>query len=749
MIRRSAIILLMLAVPGCLLARSIQQQEIPVILNCTETALPGETIAITGHAFGNAPKVLLHFIDGKKTDVPLTLLEYDSVLISTKIPANLGTGLYAIKVSTSSGTSTPYYINRARAMAVEFNSIVPGTVFRIFGRNLSLKGSKPKVGLVADKRTIYMEIVKADAYTLQVRAPKDLAPGTYHVMISNGSGGAYGLSPFDETIEVQKPGTDPFALKVPWGNAFTFSQNVYNIKNDKRLVQQGDRQRIQEAIDKAHADGGGVVFLPAGNYKLEYTSGSGITMRSRVVLKGDGPGKTIITYGYGNPFSTERVKGPYGWPLGWPDNRSEGMALIWPAGISTSGLLDLTMRNVNESGAFVHTIKNMPEGGEQLFLQNCELDMNSGWGLAMVNVDKLLVSNCTINSTSVDVRGINAPTRTWPLDLKNSHHFIVRNNTVNYYAGRFGANGCHHAIIENNRFIRNGDHQAKGETGGLSLDYVMDMMVLSNTFDVRGAPIANRNQGETILTQGGNPYQQTLGIVTSATANTLMDRKQEFQDFTDHVMTEWQYAIHPTNYSVAIVDGRGMGQWRTITWNNDTVLSVDRPWDVIPGPGSRYVITQWSAYQMLVMDNVLKDNNRGIWVYSGNNDLVIVRNKLINSEGIYIRADQRMINKRYNLSWHTLIAENAVEDTDGRRGAFITTFLAQEKNTKLTGTGILGMVVRNNTVRAFTPNVTTSFTKGEGFFSTHQTDETKTIVRGILGSIFENNTAINTNNTVK
>ncbi len=32
--------------------------------------------------------------------------------------------------------------------------------------------------------------------------------------------------------------------------------------------------------------------------------------------------------------------------------------------------------------------------------------------------------------------------------------------------------------------------------------------------------------------------------------------------FTDRVSTDWQYVIHPTNYSIAIVDGKGVGQWR-------------------------------------------------------------------------------------------------------------------------------------------------------------------------------------------
>ncbi len=243
----------------------------------------------------------------------------------------------------------------------------------------------------------------------------------------------------------------------------------------------------------------------------------------------------------------------------------------------------------------------------------------------------------------MDVRGINAPTRTWPWDLKNSTHVVFSNNKTYYYAGRFGANGCQQTVFTGNLFVRNGDHQSKGETGGLSLDYVKNVVVQANNFEVTGKAVAVRNQGETILSQGGMSHQQTMGKVTTATATTITDAKNEYQDFTDRVSTDWQYVIHPTNYQIAIVSGKGAGQCRIIAANTDSSITVDRPWDIIPEPGSRYVITQWSAQQMLVLDNILKDNNRGIWIYSGGNDIVIAGNKLINSEGIYIRSDQRVI----------------------------------------------------------------------------------------------------------
>ncbi len=741
-----------------------KSDAIPVIFNSTESANPGETIGVQGSSFGTDPQIWFAQVKGDekvlKPQIQLSVITHSEMFVATQIPEAVQPGLYVVWVIAGKQQSKPVFVNRARVMTAEFDQIMPGTTFRLFGRNLQLKGYETYIRFVgADGSSHETKSTDGDSYTIKLVAPEQLKPGMkYSVYVSNGAGGNFGENLFDEPIQVRTIAADPFKLGVPWGADFNFSNNIFNVKTDIRITQQAkgngtanDRAAIQQAIDKASESGGGVVYLPKGIYKIAFASGTGLTLKSRVVLKGDGKDQTIINYGYGQPFSTERVKAAYGWTLGWPDSRTEGMGLVFSGFITTSGLIDLSFINVNESGAFVHTIKNMPEGGSKLVIKDCGFDFNTGWGLALVNVEKLLVSGCRLKSTATDVRGINAPTRTWPWDFKNSSNMIIRDNNYFYTAGRFGANGCHHALFENNTFERDGNHQSKGETGGLNFDYVTDMVILGNSFLVTGPPILSKNQGETILSQGGDPNQMTLGIVTEATATTIKDSKQEWQDFTDRVSTSWQYAIHPMNYTVAIVDGLGTGQWRTIIGNNDTILTVDRPWDVVPASGSKYIITQWSAYQLLIKDNLLKDNHQGIMMYCGGTDIDIVGNKLQNSGGIYLRADQRLTTKRYNLCWNTLVADNQAIDTDGKRATFVSMLLAQGKDEKSFGTGVLGIEVRRNTVQAFVPNVTHSAIRGEGYFNCMNDGQTKNPffnpeAVGILGSIFEGNMAINAEN---
>src|SRR5262249_47608041 len=137
-------------------------------------------------------------------------------------------------------------------------------------------------------------IIEGDAYVLKARAPAGIIAGrTYNVFLSAGAGGAWGERQADETIKARRGGADYWKLGLPWAADFTFYDNVYNVRTDPRLALHAagdgttnDLQAVQAAIDKANVDGGGIVHLPAGTYRIAFTSGVGIAMRSNVVVRG-------------------------------------------------------------------------------------------------------------------------------------------------------------------------------------------------------------------------------------------------------------------------------------------------------------------------------------------------------------------------------------------------------------------------------------------------------------------------------
>lgn len=754
---KTKLLLVLLAMPALLFAAPNRAApEAPVIFNSTETAAAGEVFGLQGFNFGKAPELWYSIVSANdkalKPFKKIKIISQSDRNLSALVPQESGIKdgtLLAVWVKNGTALSKPVFINKARPVTLEYDQIMPEQTFRIFGRNLLFKGSTPYVRFVDQKSKISFaaKVITADAYIMSVKAPAGIKSGSkYSVFVSNGNGGTFAEAGSEELIDCITTAADPFDLKAPWATEFTFAGNIYNVKTDARLTlkakgdgETDDRKAIQEAVDLASKNGGGVVYFPAGKYKLDIPSGSGIVMKSRVVLKGDGMEKTFIQYGFGTPPAYPNPIGKDG----WPNATTEGVAILWPLKTTLTGLYNLCLQNVNTSGIWRHSLKTLAPAvkepgasGSKYFAANCRFDFAVAWGLSWGYVDRMMITDCVFDSKS-------QVTWPWVWHCNGSTNFIVRNNRVHYAAGRFGFNDSYNGIVENNHITRLGDlPNYKGETGGFNIDYAQDIVVLGNRLDVEGRKIENHNQGETILSQGGNPEQMDVGAVTAATATSVTDDTKK-----------WRLIRTPSLSSadhIAIIEGRGTGQWRRIASNTEHTVKIEKAWDVIPDQTSHYAIMRWSADDWLVKDNILEDNNRGIWFYCGSTDLAVVNNKLTNSEGIYIRADQRLALKRYNLSWNVLVADNEVVNTNGFRPAFVCNIVALgTKPDSLFGVGCIGVEMRRNYVKASTPNVGT-FVRGEGYFNevllknpTYTSKGLTNTTTGIIGTIFENNKVVN------
>jgi hypothetical protein len=93
---------------------------------------------------------------------------------------------------------------------------------------------------------------------------------------------------------------------------------------------------LQQAIDDAARKGGGVVYLPAGTYKISPQGGQAYALKisnSNIVLRGDGPGKTFLY----NSSSAMREKSiilvekPGSWNTGGKNNTRITRDLMMPA----------------------------------------------------------------------------------------------------------------------------------------------------------------------------------------------------------------------------------------------------------------------------------------------------------------------------------------------------------------------------------------------------------------------------------
>lgn len=683
----------------------------PVIFNVPLSARPGDIVGLQGENFGDAPVVTLMGNGGDSTS--LNKLEvvnsFGTGWVSFKIPAT-ATGALIVQVSNGAATSAPIVLNGAHAYHLDALQIVPRGSFRLFGRNLLLPGFTPVV--TVDGLPAVVDARASNEHMLMVTAPRGVrAGGKAAISVDNGNGTGPVL--LDREIEVAAGRGDPFALGVGWGAGFSaIAAKVVLASSDARLASKvvcnglvDDTPAIQAAIDLVAA-GGGVLQLPPGTCRL---AGS-LKLKSRVVLQGAGKNRTVIRYEANYP--------------------------LWGRGLDLAGVRNLTLINTrgriespllqNSTRVFFQNLKFVLDGGIQMFLTN--------------NNNFVILDTDFIQPKNPDDSG--------PYTLGGSGGLVFFGNTTTFANGSPTFSRVHDAYIARNRFTRDArDNQnSTGVIHSLVMDFAHRIAITNNTFDVLGGPIVNkvRNDGETLLTEGGGARRtENLGTVASATAMTLSDPGNTIN------VTPFEGRSFPENYGVAVVGGKGAGQSRRVTAYSQGTLTVDKPWDVVPDTSSRYATFVWGLEKSLIKANTLMQNPRGIWLYqTAIRDVDIVGNVIHEGGGIYLRSAQNIKDRLFVPIYGVRIANNTIANVTREWTSYINvTFVRMDASDF--GIGTIGIEVRNNEIKANTPNLVLSREESggvEGYlnlmrFEGQTQGQSKTQTR-LLGTIFQNNQCI-------
>ncbi|MBM4046879.1 MAG: hypothetical protein FJ279_17375 [Planctomycetes bacterium] len=193
--------------------------------------------------------------------------------------------------------SNPFVVNQPRAWFLLKPTSRPGELNRLGGANLvgdryvpryvflRLKGGPP-VQLPQVAR--HHEDGVSENFCIQFRVPPDLAPGDYEVFAHSNSGNEYGF-------------TQPLPLKVTTEPSFPeklYVATEHGVKGDSFT---DNHDALQQVIDRAGEDGGGIVFLPPGAYRVDDT----LQMRAHVILRGAGRDCTTLFFG-GAPHQKKR-----------------------------------------------------------------------------------------------------------------------------------------------------------------------------------------------------------------------------------------------------------------------------------------------------------------------------------------------------------------------------------------------------------------------------------------------------------
>lgn len=675
----------------------------PTIFENSYFARAGDTFFLQGSGFGSDPSVEFAYNDDNWMQANVQTAS--ATAITAQLPTrNLpDIDLLTVRVSADRvNWSSPVYINQARPIHFGTDSVAPGMVFQIFGRNLMF-GRTPGVRFVdsttGESLAAAVNTQASSVYMLLVTSPTGLTPGhKYEVFVTNGYNGNQqtgGETQADATLACRAVGSDFWQLGVAWAGDFDFYANRYNVTSDPRLslhaVGDGTTDNlaaINAAIQVAANANGGVVYLPAGRFRINVPNGCGIVMAPRVVLAGAGNLLTTVTYGYGPP------------PPGG------GLAVCFAN--SQSGIADMTFTNVNESKQFQYSAATASSSSE-VFLQRVTWNLDTSMWLTLENVTDLAIENSTITETSTQDLAADGP-----VDFAGCTHVLFRNNTVQFSDAGVELSHTNDVVIEDSHITRNATialDQAN-VTHVLISNFAKGLAIVHNRFDVVGSGLYTHNDGEVIGAEGGGLAgpDEFRGIISSATTATITDPTQHF-------------SITPGVSVVAIVSGTGAGQWRTITAvSPNGTLSLQTPWQVVPTPGAHYAVFDWAADQWTVADNTLIGNEKGIeWWDASVHDVFVGSNTLLDDGGILISPSEQAP-RLFGFVSGVEIINNKVSDVLGERPAYIGIIPREDGESTGFGLAVNGAEIRNNAIIAHTPNT---------FITNYSYDDSKAVAEGI------------------
>ncbi len=579
-------------------------------------------------------------------------------------------------------------------MMLDTTDAVPNGIIRVFGRNMRAPGGVtqvPVVRLLNGTTYSTATVTASSAYSLSFRVPSTVKSGsTYRVFVRNGPGGPAGEVECPQQVVGLANQRDMLKLGIPWATAMRFTSNVYNVRTDSRLTlhAQGDgvsndAPAIRDAIAAAKAANGGIVYLPAGTYRSD--DGAGIQIPSNVVLKGDGPGATILQFGY--RFTPSNPAGNDNW---W---------LSFDVG-DLAGVMGMTFQNQNTGPVANQTIGRhwySNPHAHRFFFSNVDAQLGNGSFIYLEGTFKGVMQDCNVTTTNMSSGQQGAP-----ILLNDSDQWTIRRSTFNYRVGRVYVLFSKHVVFEQNTLNRDNNYSGVVEAGGIETSFSSQVVIQNNT--VQGVGPINRStkDGEMIMSQKSTVADtDDVGQVTGATASTLTNSARSWPG----LFTPPSY---PTGRSVvAIIGGKGMGQWRNVTSHTGSQLTVSSPWAVVPNSTSSYSLTTFSNYQQYILGNTVNNSSMGIQFYDGACDSVIDGNNVNNAASIMLRAwdvafTPNGSNRRHNVGWNVTINNNTVTNSDGVHMAQI--ILGALVNGGVSyGNLILGTEVRNNTVLSYAP----------------------------------------------
>lgn len=601
----------------------------PKLIHVTDAAKPGDAVSVNGYAIDAAQVQAAIAPAGQTgatplTGTPLQVLQTDDkgVFAVAKLPDNLTPGVYRLWVKNAYGWSDPIMLNAPRPQFISEYEAYAGLSIKLAGRNLD----GTEFG-AARQTQVRLSGVTGGVYTQTVTGVNPFAVdftigsvplGDYFVDVSNDGGTTWIRLDNGQKLTIVTPGPDPLGLGVAWARDFNWANEVnvldYGAVADDRT---DDTAAIQAAIAAAKAGGGGVVVFPNGTYRATH-----IGLPANIVLKGENRSLTRLMF-----TGTDSSKN-------FIDSIDDGTT------VGKQGIAQLTLTIDESNGIFPGFFMwfghdwgksyNMTERtASEFFLHDFGVDYPldhtgfTGLGntMAFIADKRLLITDSVLRGYGATMN-VNYLTK----------YYTIANNRFEFTKGT-GGGAQGYAVFENNQIIGHPEYDQY-----LHGPFIGNHSYVHNNLIVNvGTP--SNNDGEVFSTDGSGFW--TYGEVLGATATTV-----------DYAPAKEPIAIGPlraTDALVVIVDGRGMGQYRTFAGIAGNRITVDKPWDIVPDRTSKVTVINSNA-NVTIYENVAKNASGPFQFYGHAVDGVMKDNVGVDTNGLEVVAHgEPRVDPRYYI----------------------------------------------------------------------------------------------------
>ena len=596
----------------------------PTILWVTEPAEPGDVILLQGDGLDAARDAQVWRLgDGDPGAAPaaappapaagsapqrVPLLQPTRSSAKLVLPASLSAGVFGVDVG-----GTARLIGRPQldwsqptrlTPGLDADAAAPGATLEIIGRNFASRGAEDaaararlRVVLRASSgREITAPVSEADRYRLLVTLPRDLAPGEYTLWAHNGYGGPAGWG-------------GGLKLRVERGTAWP--DRVVNVR---ALGARGDdvtddSEAFRRALETVERQGGGVVMVPAGTYRIA----GPVRVPKRVVIRGEGKDLTWLK-----------------WPLVAPRAPSDFI----PAALTVGGevgieRLSLMVRNAQNviRAAGKERVRDvllrelrvhyLPWAGRP----GNDPEKDPQWAFS-----KWGIINGTEKDVAVLVRGIDTLEVSDCEVIGTQRYLDVRNARFsgNHFANPMGVSwtdiGGQHIVFERNQV----EGVSSWRAGTLPLRWIYGADNTTRnlgrgereafTFDV------NRDLG--MYQEKRGRVEPWVGPVGSASKRDVRLAKGELP------------AGAYRGFDALVVSGRGAGQYREVEDNEGQNVRLARDWDVTPDATSVILLARVMGH-CVFQRNTAEDVSALLQMWGPLYDCTFDRNTVARSQGMW------------------------------------------------------------------------------------------------------------------